>query len=190
MPERLRKFEPDELDAAQRAIYDQFGSGGNRATIPGAFPLRDEAGHLNGPPNAWLLNPALGDAFQVLGFNVRSATGLPPRAQEIAILVVAQRLDSPFERFAHEPAARNNGLPEADIEALSAGRPVSFADLSEQVCYEVAVALMDHGKLTDDEYARAVGALGEKGLFGLTSIIGWYQMIALQLSVFEVLPPV
>src|SRR6185437_16679890 len=78
MPERLRKFEPDELDDAQRAIYDQFGSGGNRATIPGSFPLRDEAGHLYGPPNAWLLNPALGEAFQVLGFNVRSSTQLPP----------------------------------------------------------------------------------------------------------------
>ncbi len=131
MPERLRKFEPDELDPAQRAIYDQFGSGGNRGTIPGAFPLRDEAGHLNGPPNAWLLNPALGEAFQALGFNVRSATGLPPRAQEIAILVVAQRIESEFERYAHERAARNNNLPEAEIEALSAGRPVSFDDKQE-----------------------------------------------------------
>ena len=53
----------------------------------------------------------------------------------------------------------------------------------------LAVALMDRGGLTDDEYARAIDQLGEKGLFELTGIIGWYQMIGLQLAVFRIMPP-
>jgi 4-carboxymuconolactone decarboxylase len=50
--------------------------------------------------------------------------------------------------------------------------------------------MMDTGGLTDAEYARAVEVFGEQRLFDLTAIVGWYQMMALQLSVFRVMPPV
>lgn len=187
--DRLRDYEPAELDADQLAFYQQYLPGGERAKRKGAFPLLDDAGHLVGPTKAWLLNPAFANAYLPLGGVVRTKTGLTPRAQEIIILVVAQRLGSPFERFAHEAEARALNMSDADIDALSEGRPISFADAEEQTCYELAVTLMDTGGLTDDQYAQAVGVLGEKGLFEVTGIIGWYQMIGLQLSVFQIMPP-
>ena len=186
---RLRKLEPAELTPAQRAIYDQFGAGGNRASVPGAIPLIDDEGHLNGPPGIWLLHPPLGDAFQALGLVFRGGLELTRAAQEIIILAHAQRLDSAFERYAHENAAARAGVAQADIEALSAGKTVSFADPEQQMCYEIAVALMDNGGLTDAEYARAIDVLGEARLLEATSIVGWYYVVALQLSVFGVLPP-
>jgi 4-carboxymuconolactone decarboxylase len=189
MTERLRKLEPSELTPAQRAIYDEFGPGGNRASVPGAIPLMDDEGHLNGPPGIWLLHPPLGEAFQQLGLVFRAGLELTRAAQEIMILVHAQRLNAAFERVAHESAAARAGVAAADIEALSAGRSVSFADPEQQVCYEVAVALMDHGGLTDAEYARAVEQLGESRLLEATSLIGWYYVVALQLSVFGIVPP-
>jgi 4-carboxymuconolactone decarboxylase len=187
--ERLRKLEPEELTPAQRSIYDQFGAGGNRASIPGAIPLMDDEGHLNGPPGIWLLHPPLGEGFQQLGLVFRGGLELTRAAQEIIILVHAQRLNSAFERYAHENAAARAGVDQTDIEALSAGKTVSFADPEQQVCYEIAVALMDRGALTDAEYARAVDQLGEARLLEATSIIGWYYVVALQLSVFQVRPP-
>ncbi len=186
---RLRKLEASELTPAQRSIYDQFGAGGNRASIPGAIPLMDDEGHLNGPPGIWLLHPPLGDAFQALGLVFRGGLELTRAAQEIIILVHAQRLDAAFEKYAHVGAAARAGVDPADIEALSAGKPVSFTDPEQQVCYEVAIALMDNGALTDAEYARAIEVLGEAKLLEATSIIGWYYVVALQLSVFQVLPP-
>lgn len=189
MPERLRKFDPAELDGEQQAIYDKF-AGGERASLTRTIPLVDESGHLSGPPNAWLLSPALGDTFQALGLVIRSGLGLPPRAQEIAILVVAHRIRSPFERYAHESAALQVGLSAADVDALCSGHAVVFTDPQERTCYELTVAMMDTGVLSDAEYAQAVDVLGEKGLLELTAIIGWYQMIGLQLSVFQVLPPI
>ncbi len=48
---------------------------------------------------------------------------------------------------------------------------------------------MSNGGLTDAEYAHAVGVLGEKRLFGVTAIIGWYWTVGLQMSVFGILPP-
>lgn len=189
MAERLRKFERGELDAEQAELYEQYTSGSERSRSPRAINLLDDTGHLIGPPNAWLLSPRLGLALQTLGFAIRNATTLSPRAQEIAILVVAQRTGSSFEQYAHRPAARQAGLTEADVDALLAARPVQFDDPIEQACHRLASILMDRERLADDEYAEAVSRLGERRTFELTAIVGWYRMIALQLAAFAVRPP-
>ena len=62
---RLHWFAPDELDAAQRALYDVI-TGGARANGPRAFALTDERGRLNGPFNAMLLSPDVGATLQEL----------------------------------------------------------------------------------------------------------------------------
>jgi 4-carboxymuconolactone decarboxylase len=149
----------------------------------------DAEGHLLGPVNTWLVSPKLGLAFDMLGRAVRRATDLSPAAQEIIILVVAHRVRNEFERAVHEPAAESAGVPRADIERLSCGEPASFEDPEWQACYELAVSLINNSNLTDDEYARGVQALGEKRVFEVVGIVGWYQMIAMQLAVYQVMPP-
>jgi 4-carboxymuconolactone decarboxylase len=39
--------------------------------------------------------------------------------------------------------------------------------------------------LDDDAYAEHVGILGEPRLYELTSLVGYYTMLALQLKVFR-----
>ena len=188
MKDRLRKFEPAELDEEQLVIYNLY-TPSEVAKRPRAMPLMDDEGHLLGPINSWLLSPQIGIGLQVLGKAIRAAPLLSPRTQEIIILVVAQRLQSVFERAAHEVTARAAGLTEADIDALSSGQPAHFDDAEEQLCYELAQLMMDNGALTDAEYARAVDALGERKLFEVAAIVGWYQMVGLSMSVFQVMPP-
>jgi 4-carboxymuconolactone decarboxylase len=189
MGERLRKFDRAELDDEQAAIYEHYTAAGERARSPRAITLLDDDGHLMGPPNAWLLSPGLGMALQSLGFAVRYATELTPRMQEIAILVVAQRTGSAFEEYAHRAAASQAGLSDADIDALMNAEPVDFADPAEQACQRLAGIMFDREQLSDAEYADAVATLGRKRLLELTAIVGWYRLIALQLSVFGVVPP-
>ena len=188
MKDRLRKFEADELDDEQLVIYNLY-TPSEVAKRPRAMPLMDDAGHLQGPINSWLLSPQIGVGLQVLGKAIRAAPLLSPRSQEIIILVVAQRLQSAFERAAHEVTARAAGLTEADIDALSAGTPAHFDDAEEQLCYELAQLMMDNGALTDVEYAHAVDVLGERKLFEVAAVVGWYQMVGLSMSVFQVMPP-
>jgi 4-carboxymuconolactone decarboxylase len=49
----------------------------------------------------------------------------------------------------------------------------------------VVEALVLHGDLGDEEYARAVDELGERGVFELTALVGYYATLALQLRVFR-----
>ena len=118
---RIPKLAPSDLDDDQHALYDAI-SGGRRAEGPQLFRLTDSEGRLEGPFNAFLLQPRLGSALQALGSSVRYETALSDRCREIAILVVAAHWRSDFEWYAHEALARSVGLTDADLAAIRDGR--------------------------------------------------------------------
>jgi len=184
---RLPKFEPSALDAEQRSLYDAI-AGGRRAQGPQLFRLADADGRLEGPFNAFLLQPRLGSALQALGASVRYETGLDDRCREIAILVVAAHWRSDFEWHAHEAVARAAGLGSAELAALREGRHAELAG-RESVVARTAAALVTRGDLDDAEYAEAVSHLGPAGLFELLTLVGYYATLALQLRVFRVPAP-
>ena len=184
---RIGKFEPSGLDAEQRSLYDAI-AGGRRAQGPQLFRLADAAGRLEGPFNAFLLQPRLGSALQALGASVRYDTGLDDRCREIAILVVAAHWRSDFEWYAHEAVARAAGLGDAELAALREGRHAELAG-RESVVARTAAALVVRGDLDDDEYGEAVACIGPAGLFELLTLVGYYATLALQLRVFRVPAP-
>src|SRR3954452_21258557 len=173
------------MDDAQRALYEAI-AGGPRARGGSPFPLTDRDGALEGPFNAMLLQPALGDALQSLGGAVRYRTTLGGRAREIAILLVAHGWDSAFEQYAHEAAGRATGLNEDEIRALRDGRSEVFGDPQERLVAETAAALVARGDLSDREFAAARAGLGLPAVFELTTLVGYYATLALQLRVFRV----
>ena len=136
-----------------------------------------------------LLQPGLGGALQALGTAVRFQGRLPGRARELAILVVAAHWASAFEQHAHEAAGRLAGLTEAELAAVRAGEEPGLADPAERAAVRVARALVRAGDLDDEEYAGAVAQLGEDGVFELTTLVGYYATLALQLRVFRVGAP-
>ena len=184
---RLPKFEPSALDAEQRSLYDAI-AGGRRAQGPQLFRLADADGRLEGPFNAFLLQPRLGSALQALGASVRYDTGLDDRCREIAILIVAAHWRSDFEWHAHEAVGRAAGLGDAELAALREGRHAELAG-RESVVARTAAALVTRGDLDDAEYGEAVGHLGPAGLFELLTLVGYYATLALQLRVFRVPAP-
>lgn len=185
---RLRRLRPHELDARQRAVYDTIVHG-RRADRPHAFPITDAGGGLQGPLNAWLLNPALGAAFEALGGAIAYDLGLAVREREVAVLSVAAHHDSPYELYAHRLAGARAGLAAEEIEALASGRDPGLDDPGERAVHTVVQALLNERGLDDDAYDRAVAVLGHTGLFELTTLVGFYSLLAVQLDVFGVVPP-
>jgi 4-carboxymuconolactone decarboxylase len=181
---RLAKLSPASLDDDQRAVYDAV-AGGPRAAGPQLFRLVDDEGGLEGPFNAFLLQPRLGMALQALGSAVRYETTLSDRAREVAILVVAAVRDSAFEWHAHAAVGRNVGLTETELESVRTGH---FDELpaGERLVARLVRELLDVGDLDDDSYAEAVDALGMPQLFELLTLVGYYDTLALQLRVFRV----
>ena len=179
---------PAELDADQRALYESI-VGGPRGQGPQAFPLTDAAGALAGPFNAMLLSPRFGQALQALGRAVRYESALTDRDREVAILVVSHHERSDFEVYAHEAIARSVGLAAAELVGLRAGRFDELHDDHERLVARTTQALAAGHDLADDEYGPAREALGPATLFELTTLVGYYAMLALQLRVYRVSAP-
>jgi 4-carboxymuconolactone decarboxylase len=184
---RIPKLPPSALDDEQRSLYDAI-AGGRRAQGRQLFRLVDDEGRLEGPFNAFLLQPRLGSALQALGSSVRYDTGLDGRCREIAILVVAAHWRSDFEWYAHEAVGRAAGLDDAELAAVRDSRHAALAG-RESVVARTAAALLERGDLDDAQYREAVGQIGTEGLFELLTLVGYYATLALQLRVFRVPAP-
>lgn len=182
---RLDRLIPERLSGEQQALYATI-AGGLRASGPQFFALADGDGALNGPFEALLLSPAVGTAVQELGAAVRYRSSLPNRVLEMAILLVAAHWDSAFEVMAHTALGRAAGLGDDDLDALLDGRTPASADDDESAACAAVRALLDDGDLSDEAYASAVEHLGERAVFELSTLVGYYALLALQQRVFRV----
>ena len=181
---RLDPIPPQVLDAEQTVLYRSIVEG-PRAQGPQHFALTRSDGALLGPFNALLLSPGLGAALQEVGAAVRYRTDLTPRTREIAILIVAAHWDSSFERSAHESVGRSVGLTEAELTDLRAGRVPQLDDVHERACAQLTHAMVngDVDDATWDDWAQQVG---NATVFELTTLVGYYATLALQMRVFRV----
>ena len=180
---RLPILRPADLSPEQRALYDAVNSGPRGP----AHVLAD--GSMEGPFNAWLHHPAVGGPLQRVGAALRFEGVLPPAARELAILTVAAAHRAEFEWHAHAPIAAALGVDPARIEEVRRGVRPELADAVEQEAVEASRALLERGDLDDAEYERALRVLGAPGLVELTTLVGYYATLALQMHVFRVSPP-
>ena len=181
---RLRPLPPDQLDGEQRRVYDAITTG-PRASALQVVPLTDQSGALRGPFGPMLLSPPVGEALQALGSALRSGTVLSARIRELAVLAVAQHWDSDFERYAHELLARSIGLADEQLAALRSGQVPAELSPDEVTGLELARALL-RGNAPEHLYDDCVTALGERAVFELSTLVGYYAGLALQLRLFDI----
>ena len=189
---RLAHLRPDELTAEQQQLYDTINQGPRRVAPPGLVSpvgIVDDEGRLQGPFNAMLFHPVVGTALQELGRVLRFAGQLPPRAREIAILIVATSERSDFEWAAHAAIGAHLGLTAEEISALARADDVEFDDDIEQIVARATRALVESGDLDDETYRASEAALGAAGLLELSTLVGFYRTLALQMRMFRVPGP-
>ncbi len=181
---RLSPLPPSSLTPEQAELYTEITTG-PRASGPQHFALTADDGSLNGPFNAFLLAPGLGRSLQNLGAAVRYETSLSGRTREIAILLVAARWNSAFERGAHESVGRAVGLTDDELDALRRGSIPALVDAHELACAELVHGMLG-GDVGDDDWLRLVTLVGHPTVFELSTLVGYYATLALQLRIFRV----
>lgn len=185
---RFDGIDPADMSAEQQALYQLYTTG-PRVAPESPFSLIGADGRLIGPPAVWIISPTFGKALQHIGSAVRFDSRLPYRAREIAILLVGHHHDSAFELYAHQRAGAAAGLTEADLAALAEGKePAGLSDV-ESCVFSTTKGILARGTLDEDEFRSAAGVLSEPGLLELVTIVGYYNMVAWQLAVFDIQPP-
>jgi len=172
-PSRLPALALDDLTSEQQALVDAIKSGPR-----GAF-------NNEGPFAVFLHAPAYGALAQKLGGHVRLGTSIPPRLSEFAILCTGQFWKAQYEWYAHATIAAKQGVKEATIRDLKAGRVPKSAPRDEMAIYAFVKELYATRRVSNATYARVHKILGDAGMVELTGILGYYVLISMTLNIFR-----
>jgi len=138
---------------------------------------------LNGPFNALLRSPEMGNLAQKLGEYLRFRTSVPKRLNEMAILISAKWWSSQYEWYAHKPLALEAGLSAAVIDDIQAGRRPAHMQADEAVVYDFSAELRERRRVSDPTFKAATTLLGEKGVMDLVAVMGYYDLVSMVLNV-------
>ncbi|WDF72557.1 carboxymuconolactone decarboxylase family protein [Novosphingobium sp. KACC 22771] len=185
---RLPPIAPSDITDEQRELFDAMTEG--VAAKYSSFITRRDDGALLGPWNAWLHDPALGQAFWGATQAMTKARRIPDPARQVAIIAIGAHFGAAYEIYAHGAVAiSQHGMSEARIATLAAGeRPVDLDD-DEAAAFDVARALLRGGPLPDPLYQLAIARFGQAGTNELIYLVGHYCFVSMTLNGFAIPVP-
>jgi 4-carboxymuconolactone decarboxylase len=139
----------------------------------------------NGPFNALLRSPAVGELSQQLGNTIRFSSGLSGRLREMATLMAGRAWSSTYEWYAHARYALDEGIDAATVAAIAAHRTPDLAAMpaDDAMVWRVADELLYTRRVTDATYADALAVLGERRLLSAATIAAYYEYVSMLLNV-------
>lgn len=123
-------------------------------------------------------HPALARAFLTFNAHLLSASTVPVRDRELAILRVAWRRRCRYEWAQHVRIARKAGVTDKEIAGIRAG---------ERTLITRAVDELDEDSaLSDPTYAELALLYDERQLMDFVFTVGTYGLLAMAFNAFEV----
>ena len=161
----------EDMAPEQRRLYDAVVAG--------------PRGQMIGPLRAAIHSPELAALWSQLGEFLRFRTGLPPRLNELAIVVTGRRWTSQVEWWVHARACIGTGMPQAVVDAIGALQTPVFDDLADLEVYEFARLLQQTGRVPGRVYAAVAQRWGTRGVVELGAVIGYYTMVSMTLNAHQ-----
>ena len=135
-----------------------------------------------GPFLMMMRSPELMTAARSLGDYLRYKSAIGNTLSEFVILVTARAWTQEYEWNVHAPIALKQGIAQAKVVAIAAGRRPDAMSDDEAVCYDFTTELLRDRKVSDATYARALKRFGEKGVVDLAGIGGYYSLLSMEMN--------
>jgi 4-carboxymuconolactone decarboxylase len=171
---RIPDIAEAELSPEQKKVYDAIVAG--------------PRGVVRGPLRIWLNSAPLAERAQELGAFCRYHSSFPPRLSELAILVIAAFWKAGYEWNVHAPQALAAGIDAAAIEDIRRNRSPRLDQADAAALYAFARELLENRQVSEQTFEKARAELGVRGLVDLVGILGYYSLISMTISAFELSP--
>ena len=135
-----------------------------------------------GPFAVMLRSPEVMLRAMAMGDYMRYRTVLPPRLNELIILITARHWTQQFEWHVHQPAALNAGLPAAVVHAVAEGRRPDGMSDEEAIVHDFTTELLRSQNVSDAVYAKAVASFGEQGVIDMVGVAGYYAFLSMMMN--------
>jgi len=170
--QRFKPLTPETMSPEQREVADRIMAGPRKG--------------MRGPFSALLRSPDLADAAQKLGEYVRFKSSIPPRLNELAILLTARHWTAQYEWYAHRRLAMQAGVNPEIADAIAEGKRPAALGPEETIVYNFCYELLETGQVSDTNYKAVVDKFGERGAVDLIGVTGYYSLVAMVLNVDRV----
>jgi 4-carboxymuconolactone decarboxylase len=167
--DRFKPLTYREMTPEQKKMFESLLSGERRGA--------------GGPFNVLLRSPEMGDLAQKFGASMRFHSSMPPKLNEMAIIITARHWTSHYEWYAHRRAAQQAGLNTAIIEAIAAGKRPAAMAADEEAVFNFCTELLTNKQVSDQTFQAAKDKFGERGVVDLIGVTGYYQLVSMLLNV-------
>jgi 4-carboxymuconolactone decarboxylase len=162
-------MDPAAMNEAQKKAAADLAAGPRKGVFGPFIPL--------------LRSPELMDRMQRVGEYLRFNNAIPPKLNELAMLVTARHVTNQFEWAVHYPLAIKAGVAKEAVDAIGAGARPSSLPPDEALVHDFVRELLATSAIADGLYAKAVARFGEQGVIDLVGTVGYFQAICLVMNV-------
>lgn len=171
---RVKTATRESVPAHQREAFDDIVK--QRGSVPDT-----------GPGSIMMNAPEM----LVRGENLRAylrgdESSLPESIRELAMLVTAREMDCQFIWNAHAGFGRKAGLNDDVVDSLRDKNPLNGLSLAETAVVEYGREFFRTHRVSQPVFDAALTQFGVRGLTELTSLMGYYSMLAFNINAFEV----
>jgi 4-carboxymuconolactone decarboxylase len=123
-------------------------------------------------------------AIPLFGY-VRNESSVPRKLRELAMITTARAMDCPYIWNAHAALAREAGLSDALVEALRDREPLPALAPDEAAVFNFSMELFRTRRVAAVTFQAVHDLLGSQGLVELTTLLGYYTMLAFNANAVE-----
>lgn len=174
MPRLPEILERDRLPEDKREHFDYLVK--TRGAVRGGFAVL-------------LHSPEVAGRIAHVGTYIRFESSLPRRVAELAALTTSTLLDNQYEVAAHLRGARELGVDEATLEAVTSGGDLKGLGDEDRLPVRAARELVNDHALSDAAFNDARRRFGDQGAVDLVATIAYYGALAYLHNAMEIKPP-
>jgi 4-carboxymuconolactone decarboxylase len=143
---------------------------------------------ISGPLGVMMVTPELGELAQKALAYSRFAgregfSSVPPKLNEVAILVVAKHWSAEYVWNAHHNAAVRLGVPAEVVESIRTGKRPAAMEKDVEAVYNFAAEFMAKRQVSDAVLQAARNVLGgDRGVVDLVGTMGLYQISSMMVA--------
>ena len=143
----------------------------------------------SGPGSAMINSPEMRRRANALVNYLRDESTLPKKLQELTMILAARTMDCQYIWHAHAGRARQQGISGEFVDNLRDGKPLPQLPADEQAVVNYVTELFRDHRVQDATWQAAADQLGPIGVTELTTLMGYYAMLAYNANAFQIDTP-
>ena len=172
---RIPSVTREDIPESLKEVFDEVAS---------------ELGGIGTGPMSILKNsPEMAKRTRPLFNYVRNESTVPRKLRELGILLTARAMDCPYIWHAHFEYGREEGLSDILLDAVRDKQPMPPVAPDEAIVIAYSNELLNNRKVTSETFSNLLNLLGKRGLVELTTLLGFYTMLAFNANAVDLQLP-